>query len=358
MDNSSNFFLTLVAAGLFGKNIKLSQFADANWQDMYRLAYEQSVLGLVLVGLEYSDIKPPQDLLLQWIGEVQLIEQRNNMLDKELVEFASICAENDYEYMVVKGSTVGYLYPKPEWRQAGDIDFLVHGEGNLVQKYSRVLSVEIQNVVEKEVGFDRNDVRYELHISLRTWAKKKHQQVWDELIEKEWLSNYYVEINSMKIRTLSPTVNSAYIFIHLFFHFIREGVSLRQFSDWAVVLHHYRDEIDREKLLQILLDLNVYEACCAFETILVDKLGLPLRELPLPIGNDDRKWQQKILKDIFRGGNFGMLNHHAHSSWKYKVETMRIALRNSFRYYRLCPSEVGGLIPRLVKGNLKVLLKQ
>jgi hypothetical protein len=63
--------------------------------------------------------------------------------------------------------------------------------------------------------------------------------VWDSLIEKEWQEKYFVEIDGVKVRTLSPTLNAAYVFIHLFFHFIREGVSLRPFCDWAIVLHYY-----------------------------------------------------------------------------------------------------------------------
>ena len=95
---------------------------------------------------------------------------------------------------------------------------------------------------------------------------------------------------------------------------------------------------------------------CAIGTILEDELGLPKKEFPVSLDDNDRKWKGKILEDIFRGGNFGKLHHQAHSSWKFKVETMCVALRNSFRYYRLCPSEVGGMIPRLLKGNLKILL--
>lgn len=124
-----------------------------------------------------------------------------------------------------------------------------------------------------------------------------------------------------------------------------------------MVLHHYREVIDCNRLLRILLDLNIFDAYCAFGTILVDKLGLPLHELPFPIGDEDRKLQRELLEDMFKGGNFGMLNHEASSSWKYKTETFRVALRNSFKYYRLCPSEVGGMIPRLVKVNLKKLFR-
>lgn len=135
-------------------------------------------------------------------------------------------------------------------------------------------------------------------------------------------------------------------------------MSLRQLCDWALVLHHYKDEIDGDMLMAILHELGLFDAYCAFETILVDKIGLSAKKLAIPISDDDRKWQGTILGDIFRGGNFGKLNHQARSSWKYKVETMGVAMRNSFRYYRLCPSEVGGMIPRLVKVNWKILINR
>ena len=175
-------------------------------------------------------------------------------------------------------------------------------------------------------------------------------------MENEWRETHYVEIEGVKVRTLSPTLNVAYVFIHLFFHFIREGVSLRQLCDWAMVLHYYNEEVDKEMLKEMLLDLDVYDAYCAFGTILVDYLGLPANDFPLPLDEKNRKWQKKLLKDIFAGGNFGKLHHRADNSWKFKLETMQLAFRNTFKYYRLCPSEVGGMIPRLIKGNMKILL--
>ena len=331
-----------------------------DWHEVYRLASEQSVLGLVLAGVERLPLnqRPPKMLLLQWIGEVQMVEWQNKRMNQELAELASICEKKDLEYIVVKGQTVGCLYPKSGLRQAGDIDFLVHGTSNLVDDFSRALGVDIPKMVEYEVGFDRNNIRYELHTSLRGWAAKKHQQKWDELIDNEWSKKYFVDIDGESVRTLSPTVNAAYIFIHLFFHLIREGVSLRQLCDWALVLHHYKDEIDSDLLVTILHELGLFGAYCAFETILVDRLGLPMGELPVSIDDDDRKWQGKILSDIFMGGNFGKLNHQAHSSRRYKLETMGVAMRNLFRYYRLCPSEVGGMVPRLVKVNWKILINR
>jgi hypothetical protein len=54
----------------------------------------------------------------------------------------------------------------------------------------------------------------------------------------------------------------------------------------------------------------------------------------------------RILSDTLTGGNFGKLNHKAHSSWKYKLGTMKVATRNSLpkvfqKDTRKVPEEVG-----------------
>ena len=86
-ENTRKAFLELVEAGLWGNgNPDIRIDGTTDWQEVYRLATEQSVLGLILDGLEHSDVKPPQVLLLQWIGEVQMIEQRNKAMNKMLNE--------------------------------------------------------------------------------------------------------------------------------------------------------------------------------------------------------------------------------------------------------------------------------
>lgn len=361
-------FLELLSAALGNKQPKESISAKEFYKIM-SYAEQQTVLGLVFDVLKDKRIEGLTDKkkVFDAMAKAENIKRQNTLVNKELAEFADRCNQEGIDYIVVKGQTIGCLYPKNELRQAGDIDFLfpvdltVGRDKDYEMQRSKMAKIfpEVQlppKMEEYEVAFNHNGVLYELHTSLRGWAKKRHQKVWDSMMEKEWQEKHYVEIEGVKVRTLSPTMNTAYVFIHLFFHFIREGVSLRQLCDWAMVLHHNKDEIDKEALLEMLLDLDIFDAYCAFGTILVDELGVPKREFPVSLDDNDREWKGKILEDIFRGGNFGKLHHQAHSSWKFKVETMCVALRNSFRYYRLCPSEVGGMIPRLLKGNLKILL--
>lgn len=348
---------SLLRLAFWGESMK-SPVSKEEFAEVLRLAEQQTVYGLVFDGLSRLNEKYDKQQVLQGLAICQKIQNMNELVNKEMKGIVQILNQRNIDYLIVKGQTIGVLYPKQHLRMPGDIDFLIRQEYNEVKEViEKDFSIKLpEQMVEREIGFVHGGVSFELHTNLRDWGRKKHDEVWDTLMEKEWINKYYVEIDGVKVRTLTATMNAAYVFIHLFFHFIREGVSLRQLCDWLMVLHYYKDEIDQEALVEILLDLDMLDAFCAFGTILVDYLGLPANDFPLPLDEKNRKWQKKLLKDIFAGGNFGKLHHRADNSWKFKLETMQLAFRNTFKYYRLCPSEVGGMIPRLIKGNMKILL--
>lgn len=375
----SQMLLQILRGALWNESFE-GVLSPKEFKSVLSLAEGQTVFGLAsdaigkaeveeTLGVGRTETSKIQSTIWGAIGRQQQIRRQNAVINKELSDFADKCNHQGIDYIVVKGQTIDCLYPKPRLRQAGDIDFLfpvepaTERDKNYDIQCSKMAQIfpEVQlpeRMAENEVGFNRNGIIYELHTCLRGWAKKRHQKIWDSLIEQEWKEKHYVEIDGVKVRTLSPTLNAAYVFIHLFFHFIREGVSLRQLCDWAVVLHHYKDEINKKELVKILSELDLTKAYKAFGCILIDDLGLPASEFPFELSDNDRKWHDRMQEDIFKGGNFGKLRHQARKKWKYKYETMRVAIRNTFRYYWLCPSEVGGMIPRLVKGNLRIMMKR
>ena len=131
-DNTIEAFFALVRAGLWGEaDANLNHNANDNllegveWEKIYKLAQEQSVQGLVLAGLEYSDLKPPKELLLQWIGEVQIIEQRNKTMNQFIAYLVTKMRETDIYTLLVKGQGIAECYERPQWRVSGDIDFFL-----------------------------------------------------------------------------------------------------------------------------------------------------------------------------------------------------------------------------------------
>ena len=347
---------SLIRSALWGYAFQ-DKVSQEEFTEVMCMAKEQTVYGLVFDALSQQSVKGQYDKrqLLKAYGKTEKIKRQNEKINKELISFANRSKDAGLKCLVVKGQTIGCRYPNPMIRISGDIDFLVPNiSSNLSIVFPNVQFPEIMK--EKELGFKYNDILYELHTRLIDFGVKKHQQVWEDLIKEEWEKDYYVAIGEDQVKTLSPTTNAVYLFLHLYFHLIREGVSLRQFCDWAVMLHHYKNEIDRVRLDEILRQLDMIRGYKAFGCVLVDELGLPNEEFPMCLTDDDRRWKKKILHDIFQGGSFGRHNHKAKSAAGYKMETLCMAVRNSIRYYRLAPSEMRMMIPKMIKINMKLIL--
>lgn len=322
-----------------------------------KLAEEQVVAGLVFDVLSNQKTKIGYGITVKYLSLKEQIKNSNYLLNNELKEFVKKAAANQFNYLIVKGQTIGLLYPNANLRASGDIDILMKGDylSNKLE-LERMLNIHLPDKMkEKELSFYQGKTRFDLHKNIVDFCLSKHQLYWDNLLNSVWDENNNVELEDLKVRILPPTVNAVYVFLHLFFHFIREGVALRQFCDWAIVLHHYKDEIDRNLLAEILNNLGVINAYRAFGTIVIDSLGLPIEEFPIYIDENDRRWKDMILDDIFNGGNFGRKNHHLTSVMGYKFETMCLMVRNNIRYYSLAPSEMRMMIPKMLRINLRLL---
>ena len=130
--NNQKAFLELVKVGLWGKvdanlNVDLNLNEGLNWDKVYQLAQEQSVQGIVLCGIEELrakglELSVPKVLLLQWIGEVQMIEQRNKEMNAFVANLIEKLRRNDIYAILVKGQGIAQCYEKTLWRSSGDVD--------------------------------------------------------------------------------------------------------------------------------------------------------------------------------------------------------------------------------------------
>ena len=356
MIKSTDILFQLLQSALWGKPFDVDN--DCCIEDVLLLAEEQTVLGLIFEEIAKRNIKINQQELFEYIGLLQTIRQQNQVVNNVLVDFVRAVEKTDVDYLVVKGQTIASLYPDPYLRMSGDIDYLINSDyGFAKAKIEAAQEVELPSkLLEREIAYNWRDVVFELHTSLIDFSCKKHQQYWDKMVIDSWQERTAVDIEGVRVYTLSPTLNAVYIFLHLFTHFSKVGISLRQFCDWAVFLRHYEDEIDKDKVRRILQELGLQKAYTAFGAVLVDKLGLPGASFPMKIEDSHRKWTSKILDDVFRGGNFGRMNHKTKHPWLFKLESVGFALRNTIRYYRLAPSEMGMMIPKMMALNLKLML--
>lgn len=353
-------------------NLLFSVLRSALWDDrlaqplsgdeflaVMALAEQQTVQALAFDVLSVQRTDADRKQVLRYANKLSKIQRMNLVADAALQAFVRQLACRQAAYLVMKGQTLAALYPHPQLRVPGDIDFIL----NATYPSARRLMLDAfqvalpEKLTKKEYSFKMNGMVYDFHSQLFFFASSRNARLWAQLMEEAWQQPAVVRVGDGDVCTLPPTMNAVYLFLHLFFHLIREGVAIKQFCDCAVFLHAHRHDIDRQRLQLILRQLRMEHAFAVVGAVLVDCLGLPLASFPMTIGADAGKWRDKMVADIVRGGSFGKQYHHAKRSLLFKTETLLIALRNSWRYYRLAPDEAGMLVPRLLKANLRNLLK-
>ena len=149
----------------------------------------------------------------------------------------------------------------------------------------------------------------------------------------------YATIGEGKARVLAPTMNVLLLLAHIVDHFYCEGVGLRQLCDYALMLHHKCDEIDKELLLTRLEALSLTRSYRVFGYICVHYLGMPEEALHLQPTAKDIRLAHRVMADCLSGGNFGHADSNRRQSLWQNITFYTRFLRRLWRYRHLCPSE-------------------
>ena len=167
LDNNTQAFLALMRAGLWEREVQLSEFPNVDYNEVYRLAEEQSVLGLVAAGLEHvPDVKVPQDVALTFVCYALQLEQRNTAMN----QFLSVLCENIYQTglspILIKGQGIAQCYERPLWRASGDIDLLFS-----IQQYEKAKEVL---AIYSTTPPQENLETYECCFTIQNWVVEIH----------------------------------------------------------------------------------------------------------------------------------------------------------------------------------------
>lgn len=314
--NNLNAFLSLVRAGLWEDHFCLSLVGEIDFKEVYRLAEEQSVIGLVAAGLEYvKDRKVPTDDVLTFVGSTLLLEQRNNTMNEFAVWLIQRLREDGIYTLLVKGQGVAQYYERPLWRASGDIDLLLD-EDNYVKAKKLLLPIaehyDNEEIIAKHQALNIRGVEVELHGRLPFGLSRRVDKVVDLALE-----NSLSDIRNSKVWRLNgvdinlPNVNDdiIVIFTHFLSHFFVEGVGLRQICDWCRLLWTYKDSIDINLLERRLHKAGLVSEWCSFASLAVNCLGMPVEAMPFY--KDSRSYKGKaklLLKRIIKTGNMGHNN--------------------------------------------------
>ena len=320
-ESTVKVFFELVKAGLFShteitENTEKISWEGVDWGEVYRLAEEQSVIGLVSAGLDWFKVNDsrftlPQAVALQFIGQTLQIEQRNKAMNAFVSDLITKLRKADIYAILVKGQGVAQCYEKPLWRACGDVDLFLSDEN--YQKAKELLLplgevTEPEERAKKHFAMSIDGFAVELHGTLHSGLSARVDRGLDEIKKAVFYDGRVRSWLDGNVQVFLPKADedAVYVFTHFLQHFYKGGIGLRQICDWCRLLWTYRDEIDVRLLEQRIKRMGLISEWKAFYNLASRYLGMPGLDSRFMIHDSsfDKK-AERIKEFILEVGNFG-----------------------------------------------------
>lgn len=375
--NTKEVFFALLRAGLWENRdefhvsgFKIQESVD--WEEVYQLAEEQSVVGIVLQGIEYfkfqdSSFKIPQELLLQWIGEVQMLEQQNKEMNAFIRQLIERMRDAGIYALLLKGQGIAQCYEKPLWRSSGDVDLLLSEDNyqKAVQYLTPIASdVEGEYKYNKHMAMTIDPWVVELHGNLRSELSKRVDNVLDEIQRDIFFGGHVRSWVNGRTQVFIPHVNCdvVYVFTHILQHYYKGGIGLRQICDWCRILYCYRSKLDLRLLESRIKQMGLMTEWKAFAAYVVEYLGMPSESMPLY--DPAQKWKnkaEKICEFVLEVGNFGhnrdMSYYEKHPYIVRKTISLGRRVKDAIRHIRVFPADTLRFFPYLMYNGLSATFR-
>lgn len=350
-----SIFLELLKAGIWNDDVDSNLFPlfPDDWNKIYFMAVKQTVQGVVYdaVCRLPEELLPPMDLLLQWMHEVQNIENTYHKHFKSLNYLITrFQAESDVHPILEKGIGLASCYPQPDHRVSGDID-IFYGSESKCKEAVQLIGKWGMHVHEGENGesaFMLNDVTVENHgclVLTHHVFKKKKLNDWIDAQMQQDNSLRQIIIDKAPITVLNPTLDIMLLVTHSLKHLLNEGIGLRQMCDVAVYLKKNSQIINGEELEMVLKMFGVYRWANLIFCFLVNILGLDEGYLPYNFKKIAYN-SEKLLAEIWKSGNFGLLDERnarrPTSNVGGKIFTFKRIFRNFILFCKYAPGEASG----------------
>lgn len=348
LNKNQQAFFALVEGGLWEKKVRLQSYGEIDFKEIYRLAQEQAVVGLVAAGLEHvEDINPPKEDVLLFISEALQLERRNskmNVFISNLIEKLRSC---NIDALLIKGQGIAQCYEKPLWRAAGDIDLFL-SETNY--NAAKALLMPLASKVEREIAYYRHFAitihswEIELHGSIRNGLWKCFDKMLNGVQDDIFCGGAARSWMNGKTQVFIPNANEDVIllFSHILQHYYKEGVGLRQICDWCRLLWSFFDCINLKSLESRIDMAGIRSEWKTFSAVAVDYLGMPKDRMPFYSTNN--KWRRKaeiVINHILTTGSFGHNRDYSYyqkqSYIKQKATSFLRHTKDSFNRFLVFP---------------------
>lgn len=325
------FELLLISTG--AKQSLSHPYTDKDWEEALDIANEQAIEGVLLSGLETLQTVhgeglmvhgslPSKPVLLQWIGNAQIVEQTTLKMEEAANAVVKYFHENGFPCWILKGSAVARYYPQPLMRSSGDIDVWQDGGRKKIYDFARAFDKDgmLYGVNYHHIHFHLiEDVHIEVHI----WPSYLSSPL------RNWRLHKFCNMHRPTMESTMPPLafDRVFIMLHAFQHLCGHGVGLRQIMDYFYVLRQGFTEEERADAVYWIKQLGMKRFAAGLMWVLREYFGLDERYLLM---EPDEKEGRFILNEVLLTGNMGHSDKRNWGSMKTPLSRFFLNLKRDF----------------------------
>lgn len=303
----NEYFYELIRVSIGNQNSLSHQPSQKEWDDLYKIAQKQSLVGICFVGIQKLRQTTNVDTLsqqtyMQWLAFAARIQQRNELLDCKCKIIQEYLINENIKFCILKGQGVARYYNDKliNLRQPGDIDLWFDGDFESILSYlCKKGNIEDINEIHAHWPFGDN-VDVEVHFTpsfLSNRIANRRLQKWFHSQKKQQFSN----MNDIGIHVPTDDFNQVFLLLHIYRHLFGEGIGLRQIMD---LYFAYKQKTDSIENLLISLGLQKFDKALNWVMWHIFENEDPLSKKFSSL-NTNEDAGRFVLAEMEQMGNFG-----------------------------------------------------
>ena len=309
------------------------------WEDLFKTVGEHNLLGITFPVIDdlHDRIEVPLGVYSRWAMVAEKTVKKNEAHRQACKRLYETFLADGIRSCILKGQAAATLYPRPELRQSGDIDIWTVGERDEVVEYLR------ERYPLKKIVYHHCDasifkgISVEVHFT-PTWMNSPRRN--------KRLQEYFKASGPEQFEHLDDTLgccaptlrfHAVYMLIHIFRHFLDEGIGLRQLLDYYYVLK----AMDAQEKAAVNADLESlgFSGFAAGVMYILQEVFCAPRDIMLVA--PDSRLGSFLLDEVMASGNFGRYDpRNAHDKNEGKIGHTRRKLTRALRFLKYFPTEV------------------
>ena len=300
--------LTMLSYSL-GQAAAVPRLTAEEWQQLFGDASRHSLVGVLFDGIQRlrkldKTLCPPLPRLLHWAGDASNIALLNREMNAEAARLTRLFEAEGHDTAILKGQANARLYPNPCSRQPGDIDIYVYGGKERVMAMLHRLGMmdDTADVGYHHVSLSRNGQGVEVEVHFLPSSGHNHaacNEHIQQFLDQELAEGCQMVSEGFRV----PSLRFALVMqlAHIRHHLIKEGVGLRQVTDYWLLLRHSSAD-DRQMITSRLKDFGLVSMARALMWVIGSVFGERDSLLPVKLSERKGRW---LLRKVLQTGNFG-----------------------------------------------------